>query len=337
MLGLLRTLPEQVRRSAAEGQRVEARARGPFRAVGFAGMGGSALGAEVAALGLQERGAVPSAVVRGYEPPAWLGEGALLVAVSYSGETEETLACARAAHARGAGILAVASGGALARLAEEAGGGVVRVPPGLPPRAALGHLAFAALGALDALGLARLGKEPEVIAAGLERARALLEPAQPEASNPAKRLARALDGRIAFAYGAGALGIAARRFATQLNENAKVLAHAAELPEAHHNEVSAWLADERLRSVARAVVLRGAPAGSPLAARERATLALLREAGAEPFVVEAQGDAWLARVLHGIYVGDYASVYLACLLGRDPTPVGAIQRLKARIAEFRGL
>lgn len=334
MLGVLAGVPDQVREAAAGARQARLRLRGPFQAVLFAGMGGSAMGAEMAALQLAQRGRVPCSVVRSYEPPAWAGVGTLCVAVSYSGDTQETLACARAARERGAQVLAVTSGGELARWAA-AEGDVVRVPEGFQPRAALGHLTFATLGALEGLGLLPAARDAEEVAARLEALRAQLEPRQTEASNPAKRLARALHHRIAFIYGAGAMEVAARRFATQLNENPKALAHWGPLPEAHHNELSAWFGDARLREAALPVLFRGEPAGTPLGARELATAALLREAGAEPWVVEAQGESPLARAFHAIYVGDYASVYLACLLGRDPTPVEAIQRLKARMAEFR--
>ncbi|HEV8361720.1 MAG TPA: bifunctional phosphoglucose/phosphomannose isomerase [Candidatus Thermoplasmatota archaeon] len=335
MLSVLAGLPEQVRQSAQAGARLQPRSRGPFTAVCFAAMGGSAMGADVAAAWLARRSSLPCAVVRDYDAPAWAGRGALLVAVSYSGNTEETLDAARQAHERGAHILAVTSGGALASWAEGAGGDVVRVPAGLQPRAALGHLAFATLGALEGLGLASVGKDAEGVAAHLERVRAQLSPEQPEAQNPAKQLARALHGKIGFVYGAGLCAIAARRIATQLNENSKELAHWGPIPEVHHNELSAWFGDPRLRTQAMPVVVQAEPPTTPLGARERATAAVLREAGAAPWLLEAQGDTALARAFHAIYVGDYASIYLACLLGRDPTPVDAIQKLKQRMAEFR--
>lgn len=336
MLGVLHGLPGQVRDASAAAHRFAPELRGPFRSVLFTAMGGSAMGAEMAALRLGQQGQVPCAVVRGYDPPSWAGRETLVVAVSYSGNTEETLTAAKAAHARGAKVLAVCSGGELATWAAGTGGDVVRVPSGLQPRASLGHLTFATLGALERLGLAQLGKEPEAVAAHLEGLRAQLEPKAPEGGNPAKRLARALEHRMAYVYGAGPLEVAAKRFATQLNENPKVLAHAGPIPEAHHNELSAWFADARLKREVLPVVMTGHERGTPLGAREQATLALLKEAGAEPFVIQAQGDSGLARLFHAIYVGDYASVYLACLLGRDPTPVEAIQKLKARMAEFRG-
>jgi glucose/mannose-6-phosphate isomerase len=325
-----------VREASQSAARQAVRPRPGLKAVLFTAMGGSAMGAEMAALWLGQRSSLPCAVVRGYEPPAWAGAGTLVVAVSYSGTTEETLACARAARQRGAEVLAITSGGELATWAQQQGGDVVRIPAGLQPRAALGHLTFATLGALERLGLGPAAKEAEGVAAHLEKLRAQLEPAQPERTNPSKQLARALAQRIAFVYGAGALEVAARRFATQLNENPKVLAHWGPIPEAHHNELSAWFGDARLRKEALPVVLQGEAPGTPLGARERASIALLREAGAEPFLLEAKGDTPLARAFHAIYVGDYASVYLACLLGRDPTPVDAIQKLKQRMAEFRG-
>lgn len=336
MLGVLHGLPAQVRDASAAAAKQPLHLKGPFRSILFAAMGGSAMGADMAALRLGQQGDVPCAVVRGYDPPHWAGHGTLVVAVSYSGNTEETLSAVKQAYARGAKVLAVCSGGELASWTQANGGDVVKVPSGLQPRASLGHLTFATLGALDKLGLTALGKEPEAVAAHLERLRVTLEPKSAEARNPAKQLARALERRMAYIYSAGALEVAGRRFATQLNENPKVLAHAGPVPEAHHNEVSAWFADARIKQEVLPVVMTGHDRGTPVGAREQATLALLREAGAAPHVIHAEGDTMLAKVFHAIYVGDYASVYLACLLGRDPTPVEAIQRLKARMAEFRG-
>lgn len=335
MLHVLASLPEQVRQSAQAGARLQPRNRGPFKAVLFAAMGGSAMGADVAADWLARRAPLPCAVTREYDAPAWAGAGTLVVAVSYSGNTEETLACARAAKQRGAHVLAVTSGGELATWAEATGGDVVRVPAGLQPRAALGHLAFATLGALEAMGVGTVAKDAEGVAAHLERLRAQLGPESKEAQNPSKQLARALHRKVAFVYGAGPLAVAARRFATQVNENAKDLAHWGPIPEVHHNELSAWFADPRFRDLAVPVVLQGEAAGTPLGARERATVALMKEAGGKPWVLEAKGDTALARTFHAIYVGDYASLYLAVLLGRDPTPVDAIVKLKQRMAEFR--
>jgi glucose/mannose-6-phosphate isomerase len=290
------------------------------------------MGADMAALWLGERGQVPVAVTRGYELPAWVGRGTLLVAVSYSGNTEETLACAQQGLARGATLLAITSGGELASLAQQKGD-LLRIPAGYQPRAALGHLTFTTLAAMERLGLAPLDKQPERVAAHLEKLARSLGPGEPEQRNGAKKLARALHGKLPLIYGTGPLEVAARRFATQLNENPKLIAHAAPVPECHHNELSAWFGDARLKD-ALPVVLTGAGPG-PLAARERATVALLQEAGAHPWTLQAEGEDALTRVLHAILVGDFASVYLSCLLHRDPTPVEAIQRLKARMAEFK--
>jgi len=147
---------------------------------------------------------------------------------------------------------------------------VVRVPAGLQPRAALGHLTFTTLAALERLGVAPLDKEAENVAAHLDALRSMVEPSRPEAQNPAKQLARALHGKLPLIYGAGPLAVAAARFATQLHENPKVLAHAAAVPECHHNELSAWFGDAAQMKNSLPVVLTGAGPG-PLAAREQVT------------------------------------------------------------------
>ena len=205
-----------------------------------AGMGGSAIGGDLV-LAAQLALPVPAAVVRGYELPAWVGPSTLVVAVSYSGNTEETLACVEAALARGCTPLCVASGGRLAALAAERGLPLVTVPPGLQPRAAVGYLAMPLLAALERLELVPSAeKDVEEAAAVVREMTALLAPTEDEGCNLAKDLARRLHGHVPLVYGAGLSAPAARRWKTQLNENAKAMAFWAELPELDHNEIEAW-------------------------------------------------------------------------------------------------
>lgn len=296
------------------------------------GMGGSAIGADLVFAALP-RLAVPAVVVRGYRPPEWVGPETLVVIVSYSGQTAEALACAAHARARGCAPVCVTSGGSLGVLAERDGLPLVTVPGGGQPRAAVGSLSMSLLAVLEAAGLCHdHSGDVEAAAAQLEADAALLGPGSEEGLNPAKSLARRLHERLAVVYGAGVTVPVARRWKGQINENAKAPAFFNELPELDHNELVGWTS---LRSVAESAVavFLYDPEGDErltrrveLTAREYEALGVLTE------LVAARGPSRLARLFSLVQLGDYVSCYLAVLYGVDPTPVDAIQALKAGLA-----
>lgn len=296
------------------------------------GMGGSAIGGDLVAAALPEL-KVPAVVVRGYALPAWAGSETLVAAVSYSGETAETLACAAQARERGCRLVCVASGGSLAAFAREHDLPLVTVPGGGQPRAAVGHLTAALLAVLAHAGLARdQADEIAAAAAELRHRDTELGPDADEAANPAKRLARRLHGRLAVVYGAGRTAALARRWKGQINENAKAPAFFNELPELNHNELMGWTSLPRVTGATAAVFLLDEQDDERLARRAALTAADLEALGARVEFVAARGDGRLARLFSVLQLGDYVSFYLALLYGVDPTPVGAIQAFKARLA-----
>jgi glucose/mannose-6-phosphate isomerase len=295
------------------------------------GMGGSAIGGDLAAAAIGSRARGPLRTVRGSALPPGASH-ALVLCASYSGETEETLACFEAAGAAGAERVALTTGGSLAARAREEGVPVIGVPSGMQPRAAV---AYMLVGALECAALSRAAPSLRDEIAGASRLLARLVgewgPDAPEDALP-KRLARRLHGRVAAVYGAGKTAPVAFRWKTQLNENAKVPAFSAELPEADHNELSGW---------------EGAPGLGPFAAlflddpgadeRLRARLELTaREVGAAVDRVEqvpAHGETTLERICSAVLLGDLVTIYLAVLRGVDPTPVEAIERFKRALAD----
>ena len=307
----------------------------PARPNGVAvlGMGGSAIGADLV-LAAAPHLPVPATVVRGYEVPAWVGPDTLVVAVSYSGATEETLAATRAALERGCAPLCVASGGALAALACERRLPLVAPPSGLQPRAALGYLAMPLLAALERAGLvaAADGDVAETAALLREVARECA-PAVADEFNLAKGVARRVHGRVALVYGAGLTVPAARRWKTQFNENAKTPAFFGELPELDHNEVEGWAHGPRLATLTHVVVLEDLHAGERLRRRVALTATALGAMGVAVERLETRGLSPLARALSLVALGDHVSCYLALLEGADPTPVETIARLKCDLAQ----
>ena len=295
-------------------------------------MGGSAIGGDLVLATVGDL-AVPAAVVRGYALPGWVTPETLVVAVSYSGETAETLACAEAALARGCRPVCVAGGGRLGALARAHGLPLVPVSAGLQPRAALGVLATPVAAALVQAGLCA-DLEPGVVEAGrvLTHLAGEFAPEVPEQDNAAKALARRLAGRLVLVCGGGLTVPAARRWKTQVNENAKAPAFWAELPELDHNEIEGWSSLPRLTAGARALVLEDGEWPPALARRAELTAAEFTAQGLGVERLRPRGAAPLARACSLIGLGDWVSFYLALLYGHDPTPVAAIERLKRRLA-----
>jgi len=303
-----------------------------FDGVAVCGMGGSAIGGDVVAACVPGLTA-PFTVVRGYELPPWVSSQTLIVAVSYSGDTEETVACAEWAAARGRRPVCVTTGGRLAELAAREGLPLVPVAAGLQPRAALGCLTAAVAAALDAACLVG-GLDEQVAEAAhlLCNMATVFDPEVDPPVNQAKAVALALHGRVPLVYGAGLTAPAARRWKCELNENAEMPAFFAELPEADHNEVAGWTAAGELASSVVVVALDDAAGDPRLARRMDATLEMVAPRVGAVLRVATRGASPLARVFSSIYVGDAASLYLAVLNGVDPTPVTAITRLKAQLA-----
>jgi glucose/mannose-6-phosphate isomerase len=296
------------------------------------GMGGSAIGGDVIGACVSTL-AVPYQVVRGYELPAWVSDATLVIAVSYSGNTEETLSCLARALPRGCRPVCVTSGGRLAALAARHDLPLVTVPGGLQPRASVGYLSTPIGAALEAADLVRAFDEQvaEAIEVVAELA-AELAPAVADDDNEAKTIARRLLNCLPVVYGAGVTAPAARRWKGQLNENAETPAFFNELPELDHNELAGWATNPGVAGRAFLVLLDD-PAGDERLRRRLAMTASIMQPRVAGLVrVAARGVLPFARVLSSAYVGDYASLYLALLYGIDPSPVAAIEDLKARLA-----
>ncbi|HMK93484.1 MAG TPA: bifunctional phosphoglucose/phosphomannose isomerase [Thermoleophilia bacterium] len=295
------------------------------------GMGGSAIGADVvgACLGGLP---VPYQVVRGYRLPGWVTRRTLVVAASYSGDTEETLSCVGDALGRGTQPVCLASGGRLGVVAAERGLLHLRVPGGLRPRAALGYLATPVAAALEAAGL--LDGFGDQVAEAVELTGRLAVELGPESvdDSPAKRLARELVGRLPLVYGGGVTAPAARRWKGQLNENAETPAFFNEVPELDHNELAGWVANRDLGGRAFLVLLDDPAGDERLRRRLDLTAAMLGPLVAGVARVEARGASAFARVVSSLYVGDFVSLYLSLLYGVDPGPITALEDLKRQLA-----
>lgn len=335
MRNLLLEFPEQVARARA--LETELPSFDAIEAIAVCGMGGSAIGGDFLSTYLERQDVTkPITVVRNYRLPPSVNEKTLVMAVSYSGNTEETLSCAREALSRKSPLVAVTSDGELAELLREHDARIVLIPGGMPPRTALGYLFVPLLEILEPHLSANLGGELEE-AVGLLQTLAQRYADAPEEENEAKRLARAFHERIPVVYGSDRLtDVVARRWKTQINENAKAPAYYDALPELHHNEIMSWNRNEEGRALSRRfvhILLRDRDEHPQIERRFRISREILKHHGREVREVHSEGEGLLARLFSLAHLGDWASYYLAMLYEVDPTPVELIEELKRRLAE----
>lgn len=304
-------------------------------AIAVLGMGGSAVGGNLAGAATESTRSLPLEVVRRWDPPGWVDGRAFVIASSYSGDTEETLAAYRAARERGARGIAISTGGRLAELAREFGDPVLDLPAGLPPRAALPESLAAtalAIAALDpALDVAGLAEELTAVAVSLTaRSSGWLAW---DGQNPALDIAVACADRLPIVYGAHPVSIAAAgRWKTQLNENAKVPAWTGAFPEHGHNEIVGFEGRHPILEHLALIYLE-TPWDDPRAARRIAWTRrwCAGRVGAQ-HLVESGGESPLDAMLRLCCLGDCASFLAAIITGRDPTPVASIDQLKTETA-----
>jgi glucose/mannose-6-phosphate isomerase len=290
------------------------------------GMGGSAIGADLARGVIGPRARRPLVTARDYAPPSWVSPDTLVLCSSYSGDTEETIAAYGEAGDRGARRVVMTTGGRLAEAARADGVPVIGVPSGMQPRAAVAYMTVGALEVAARAGVTDSLRDEVEAAARLLRE--LAGEWGPDGSPDAepRALARRLRGQVPVVYGADVTAPVSVRWRAQLNENAEIPAFDGVLPEMDHNEICGWgqptftaifLADEEQHPrVTRRIELTAdvvAAAGSPV---ER---------------IATRGESRAERVLSLVFLGDLTSLYLAVLNGVDPTPVARIEDFKQRL------
>jgi glucose/mannose-6-phosphate isomerase len=333
MLGKVRDLPRQLAgaRQAAAALHLDDRHRDVDLVV-VLGMGGSAVGADLVAAAAGDRLRIPLLVQRDYELPAGLGPRTLVVASSHSGDTIETLTATAQARERGLPLVVIATGGRLGREAAADGTPWLRYEQPGQPRAALGWSVGLLHELLTAAGLITAPDPLGPAVAALDDLLERMGPGVETDANPAKQMAWSLFGRFPVIYGAGTMAAVARRWKTQLNENAKAWASYEQMPEANHNAIEGSLNPRELADAPFVIEIRDPSESEAITARYRVVEELLGERATNRAVVWAEGPSALARVLSAVAWGDLVSVYLAVLYQTDPTPVTLLQMLKERLA-----
>lgn len=322
------------------------------RAVVVAGMGGSGIAGEVCAALATPAAAVPVVVHRGARLPGWVGASDLVVAVSCSGRTRETLSAADDAIRRGARLVGIAAADTpLAERCRNARAPFVSVVPQLTPRSSMWALVTPVLVAAARLGLLDLGPDDANLEAAATRLESVAQACRPDRDgfvNPAKSMSVELAGSVPMVWGAGPVGgVAAYRFGCQLNENAKLPAIVGALPEAHHNQVvsldgvlAGGAADDDLfrdrveqeMPLRLRLVLVHDDESDETGAQVEASREMAARRGVPVTAVRSEGASPVERLASLVGVLDFTSVYLAIAQDIDPTPVQAIDEVKARLA-----
>ena len=326
MRELVLGLPDQIAAGAKAAYAARVGRAGGFEVVAVAGMGGSGISARIAQGLLWDRSPLPMYVCNDYDLPAAVTESALFVAVSYSGDTEETLSGFREARRRGSRIIAITQGGELGWMAAKHGYPVLPVPGGMPPRAALGYLFSTLLVTLERLGVCASQQR------GLEEAVRLMRRRRSSMLVRARTIARHLSGRLPIVYSTSRmLDAVAERWRCQLNENAGVLCHTNVLPEHNHNEIVGMGRPAHPGRANVVVALLDKEAHERTRFRLESVLDITTRAYYLALRLESEGGSRLARTFSLVMLGDMVSVELARLSGKDAMEIDRIIELKRRM------
>lgn len=329
MLSFYIDAPRHYEQAYRLSQKLEASYPKP-EAIIITGMGGSAIGGEILKDWGWDKIKVPIEVCRSYSLPAYANNKTLVFAVSYSGETEETLSALLNAVRRKCRIVCIGSGGTLISFAEKMGIPHIKIPAGIPPRAALPYLLTPMLTYIAKVGLAsninlEFTETIEVMKEICEENR----PEIPIGECFSKKLAVELYGRVPVFYGFGYYRSVAQRLKQQFNENSKVPSKWDVFPELDHNEVVGWEGMEF--NCFSAVIIRDPEEPEEIRCRIEATKEVIADKLGRIHEIWSRGRWRLTKMLSTIIIGDFTSVYLAILRGIDPTPVETIEKLKKKM------
>ena len=338
MLDLLVSFPKQIpeAREIAKKADLSAIKTKRVKNIVICGMGGSAIGGDLVRSYAIDLLKVPIIIVRDYLLPAFVGEDSLVVASSYSGNTEETLDSFAEAKNRGCQRIAICTGGKLAAIAKEENIPLIIIPGGLPPRAALGYGFSPLLTILEKMGFLpdrtdEIGETIKILEEGVK----LFGIEHAWETNPAKILATQMFEKLPLIYSDDwHFNSVAVRFRGQINENSKQLAYSAVLPENNHNELVGWKILGSLSTELVAILLTDSKIHKRVKFRMDFLEKVQKNLGADVVHAQSRGDGILARMFSLIQLGDWASYYLAILNKEDPKPVRIIDDLKSSLANY---
>jgi len=330
MLGTIERLPQHMAEGLRRG-RMSGLPRFTPRNVIVCGLGGSAIGGDLLSEWLSSHSGIPCAVSRSYSVPPFVDKDSLVLLASYSGNTEETISMFEDARRKRAKMVTISSGGQLAQMSETYGVPFARLPTGMVPRASLGYMFGAMLGVVERTGAVQADKQFEEAVKVIGSVVSSCKQSVRTADNPAKRLAHELFGYVPIVVGYGLSVPVAKRWANQLNENAKSMAYSTELPELDHNEIVGWAHDARSKGFA-AVFLEHDDQNRSMMKRLEVTKSFVSRSACV-FGVPSIGLSPLAKMFSLVAMGDFVSAYLGILRKEDPSSMGPIEELKSVLAK----
>jgi len=336
MLDGLARFPEQIKEALTIAEAVQRFNFLKIDNVVVAGMGGSAISGDIMLSLFRDKLDVPLVVNREYDLPKWVNKDTLVICISYSGNTDETLSSFKIASQKKCKILCISTGGKLQDLAEKRGIPFIKIPAGIQPRAATAYLLFPSIIFLKKIGLLKTAIETDIeetIAVTTDFV-TLNKKEVPEENNLAKQLAKKIFNTIPQIYGWGVYTPIAIRWRHQLNENSKIIARSDIVPECNHNDIVGWSGNPDISKQFSCILFRDKDEETiDMKTRLNFMRDLFHNTAGNVIEVSPKGKSQLAKMMYLMCLGDFTSCYLAVLRGINPSPVNIITELKKRLAE----
>ncbi len=336
MLDGLARFPEQIKESLAIAEATERFNFIKVDNVIIAGMGASAISGDILASLFRDKLDVPLVVNREYDLPKWVNKDTLVICISYSGNTIETLSSFKIASQKKCKIICISTGGKLQEFAEKRGIPFVKVPAGIQPRAATPFLLFPTMIFLKKIGLLKTAIETDIdeTIAVTQEFVTMNKKTAPDENNLANQLAKKIFSTIPQIYGWGIYSPIAIRWRHQFNENSKVIARTDLVPDCNHNDIVGWSANPEISKLFSCVLFRDKDEESiEMTTRLNFMRDLFHNTAGNIIEVSPKGKSQLAKMMYLMCLGDFTSCYLAVLRGIDPSPVEIITELKKRLAD----
>ncbi|MFT3884515.1 MAG: bifunctional phosphoglucose/phosphomannose isomerase [Flavobacteriales bacterium] len=328
MYALIDAFPQQLKEALAIGRSATLSAPGgPYTNVVVTGLGGSGIGGRIAAQIVAPQATCPIEVYSNYYLPAYVGKGSLVIACSYSGNTEETIAAMEQALSKGARVVAITSGGTMLDMAKAKGLDHIVIPGGNPPRTMLAYSLTQQFFVLRHFGIIGDGFEQEIAAAA---DRLAADKAKIQAK--AQELTGQLFGKRLIIYSEAATEAVSIRFRQQVNENSKELCWHHAIPEMNHNELVGWAGGDKSLAV---LLFRHKSDHERSQIRMEINKGVFGKYTPNVFELWSEGDNTIGRQLYLINVGDWISYYWAEKKGVDPSEIAVINMLKGKLAEVK--
>lgn len=304
--------------------------KGEFQNIIFCGMGGSAIGGEIIADCGFDESKIPIAVMDFPEIPAWVNKKTLAIIISYSGNTKETIEMYDLVSAKKAFCVVVSVGGELRTLAKEREDLFLKLKPGMQPRSAIGQMLGIIANIIESSGGPKMKSDMKSMVGHMKKLRNSLS----DKSNPnnlSYSIAKKMGNKVPIIYSTSYLSASAVRWKTQINENSKMIAFVSTVPEVNHNEIEAWVDEER-RSYCVPVILYEEKMSKDMKESIDTSISVMRSKGVKPIIVNIKGKTVMERSLRAVMIGDYVSLYLAYTSGVDPAEITSIVDFKKRLS-----